>query len=63
MLALIIYSVVNNNYGFVKGRSSELQLLNVMDVWTNAIGKGDSIDTVYLDFTKAFDKLPHNSLN
>ncbi len=26
------------------------------------IDKGDSIDTVYLDFTKAFDKVPHNRL-
>ena len=37
-------------------------MLNVMDVWTNAIDKGDSIDTVYIDFTKAFDKVPHNRL-
>ena len=26
------------------------------------IDKGDSIDTVYLDFTKAFDKVSHNRL-
>ena len=61
------HMMVNNlfssqQYGFVKGRSTVLQLLNVMDVWTNAIDKGDSIDTVYLDFTKAFDKVPHNRL-
>ena len=37
-------------------------MLNVMDVWTKAMDKGDSIDTVYLDFTKAFDKVPHNRL-
>ena len=61
------HMMVNNlfssqQYGFVKGRSTVLQLLNVMDVWTNAIDKGDSIDTVYLDFTKAFHKVPHNRL-
>ena len=61
------HMMVNNlfssqQYGFVKGRSTVLQLLNVMDVWTTAIDKGDSIDTVYLDFTKAFDKVPHNRL-
>ena len=61
------HMMVNNlfssqQYGFVKGRSTVLQLLNVMDVWTNAIDKGDSIDTVCLDFTKAFDKVPHNRL-
>ena len=52
----------SQQYGFVKGRSTVLQLLNVMDVWTDAIDKGDSIDTVYIDFTKAFDKVPHNRL-
>ena len=62
------HMMVNNlfssqQYGFVKGRSTVLQLLNVMDVWTNAIDNGYSIDTVYLDFTKAFDKVPHNRLH
>ena len=52
----------SQHYGFIKGRSTALQLLHVMDVWTNAIDKGDSVDTVYLDFTKAFDKVPHNRL-
>ena len=44
----------NQQYGFIRGRSTVLQMLNVMDVWTKAIDKGDSIDTVYLDFTKVF---------
>ena len=52
----------NQQYGFIRGRSMVLQMLNVMDVWTKAMDKGDSIDTVYLDFTKAFDKVPHNRL-
>ena len=53
---IVNHMMVNNlfssqQYGFVKGRSTVLQLLNVMDVWTNAIDKGDSIDNVYIDFT------------
>ena len=60
MMANNIFS--SQQYGFVKGRSTVLQLLNVMDVWTNAIDNGDSIDTVYIDFTKAFDEVPHNIL-
>ena len=31
-------------------------------MWSNAIHKGNYIDTVYLDFTKAFDKVPHSRL-
>ena len=37
-------------------------MLNVMDVWTNAIDEGDSIEAVYLYFSKAFDKVSHNRL-
>ena len=64
---IVNHMMINNlfssqQYGFIKGRSTVLQMLNVMDVWTNAIDKGDSIDTVYLDFTKAFDKVPHHRL-
>ena len=58
MMVNNLYS--SQQYGFVKGRSTVLQLLNVMDKCY--IDKGDSIDTVYLDFTKAFDKVPHNRL-
>ena len=45
-------------FGFIKGRSTVLQLLNVIDSWTKALDKGESIDIVYLDFMKAFDTVP-----
>ena len=61
------HMMINNlfssqQYRFIKRRPKILQLLNVMDVWTNAIDKGDSIDTIYLDFTKAFDKVSQTML-
>ena len=46
-------------FGFIKGRSTVLQLLNVIDSWTKALDRGESIDVVYLDFMKAFDTVPH----
>ena len=49
-------------FGFIKGRSTVLQLLNVMDSWTKALDNGESIDVVYLDFMKAFDTIPHKRL-
>ena len=49
-------------FGFIKGRSTVLQLLNVMDSWTKALDGGESIDEVYLDFMKAFDTVPHKRL-
>ena len=49
-------------FGFIKGRSMVLQLLNVIDSWTKALDRGESVDVVYLDFMKAFDIVPHKRL-
>ena len=49
-------------YGFIKGRSTVLQLLTVMDTWTKTLDSYESIDIVYLDFLKAFDTVPHRRL-
>ena len=46
-------------YGFVPGRSISLQLLHLLDMWIEALEDNASIDCVYLDFCKAFDKVPH----
>ncbi|VDH99935.1 Hypothetical predicted protein [Mytilus galloprovincialis] len=44
-------------YGFIAGRSTGLQLLEVIDKWTEALDQGLDIDCIYTDFMKAFDKL------
>ena len=49
-------------YGFVKGRSTTLQLLKVLDVWSEILDAGGQIDCAYLDFSKAFDTVPHKRL-
>ena len=49
-------------YGFMMGRSTTLQLLKVLDFWTQAFDDGDQIDCIYLDFKKAFDTVPHKRL-
>ena len=47
---------------FVKGHSTALQLLNVIDSWTKALDRGECIAVVYLDFMKAFDTIPHKRM-
>ena len=49
-------------HGFVAGRSCTTQLLEFMEEITEAIDRGDSVDVIYLDFAKAFDKVPHQRL-
>ena len=49
-------------FGFVSGRSMTLQLLLVLDQWTEILDNGSSIDSVYMDFMKTFDKVPHRRL-
>ena len=49
-------------YGFIHGRSTTLQLLTVLEKWTKAVDDGNEIDCIYFDFMKAFDKVPHNRL-
>ena len=46
-------------YGFISGRSTSLQLLTVLDKWTEALEMGHSVDCIYLDYQKAFDIVPH----
>ena len=54
-----------NQFGFLKGRSTMLQLpgvLHIMEEWTAALEKGGQVNTIYADFEKAFDKVPHHLL-
>lgn len=37
-------------------------MLNVLDNWTKILDESGSIDVVYMDFMKAFDKVPHRRL-
>ena len=64
---MINYLLDNNllhekQYGFIKGRSTSLQLLNIMDKWTKYLEQGRQIDVMYSDFEKAFDKVSHSRL-
>ena len=49
----------NHQYGFHPGRSFELQLLRIVNEWTQCLDDRNPIDVLYLDFQKAFDKVPH----
>ena len=54
--------ISNYQYGFRSGLSCVLQLLDVLEDWSSYIDNGVPFDTVYLDFAKAFDTVPHKRL-
>ena len=50
----------NKQFDFVGGRSTTPQLLTFLDECVKTLARGDTDDTVYLDFSnKAFDTVPH----
>ena len=46
-------------HGFRRGRSCETQLLGFVDEVSEELEKGRQVDTVVLDFAKAFDRVSH----
>lgn len=51
--------IIESQHGFTEGRSCLTNLLLFLEDVTSAIDNGNPLDTVYLDFSKAFDKVPH----
>ena len=49
-------------FGFIKGRSTQSELLAHYNDIYEAISEGKRTDTVFLDFAKAFDKVDHEIL-
>ena len=49
----------SNQHGFRAGYSCLSQLLQHFDTVTKLLEEGQNVDVVYLDFSKAFDKIDH----
>ena len=49
-------------HGFMKGRSCTSNLLTFLEKITAAVDDGDAVDIIFLDFAKAFDKVPTERL-
>ena len=52
-----------SQHGFMKKRSCLTNLLEYLETVLNYVDNGHSVDVVYLDFSKAFDKVPHRRLS
>jgi len=52
----------DSQHGFRKGRSCMTNLLTLLEKVTKYLDEGDAVDIIFLDFAKAFDKVPHHRL-
>ena len=51
-----------DQHGFTVKRSTDTNLLHALNIWLDALSHGIPVDIVYLDYEKAFDKVPHQRL-
>ena len=54
--------IQDTQHGFRKGRSCLTNLLDFLNFATDQFDQGHQVDVAYLDFSKAFDKVPHKRL-
>ena len=54
--------LLDNQHGFRKQRSCETQLLSAINDWSESLENRTPLDIIYLDFSRAFDSVPHKKL-
>ena len=54
--------IKESQHGFMKGRSCLTNLLKFLDEATETFDQGKQLDVSFLDFSKAFDTVPHKRL-
>ena len=63
LIHLVIHKLIKGTqHGFVRNKSCLTNLLVFMEEVTNYLDSGYHVDVIYLDFQKAFDKVPHRRL-
>ena len=58
----INHLISNKQHGFLQGKSCVTNLLETLDCWTTSLEAKRPVDALYLDYRKAFDKVPHKRL-
>ena len=60
---LVVHDLIKpSQHGFMSKKSCTTNLLEFLEMATKELDQGRNVDIVYLDFAKAFDKVPHRRL-
>jgi len=54
--------ITESQHGFVTGKSCLTNLLMYLELVTSSVDANKPVDAIYLDFSKAFDTVPHKRL-
>ena len=54
--------ITPSQHGFMPRRSTTTNLITYLDYVTRKLDENQPVDVLYLDFAKAFDKVPHKRL-
>ena len=54
--------ITRSQHGFVKNKSCQTNLISFFDEVNSLIDRWNAVNIVYLDFSKAFDKVSHDIL-
>ena len=52
-----------HQHGFVPKKDCMSNLITCLEIWTEWIEEGYTVDVIYTDFSKAFDSVPHVRLS
>lgn len=55
-------NLANNQIGVLKGKSTNHVLVAVLHTWCCALDAGESVRALFVDITKAFDRVDHTLL-
>ena len=62
ILEAVGHQLDTNQYGALKERSTSHALVSVLHHWSNALDNGHSVRALFVDYSKAFDRVDHNTL-
>eukprot|EP00061_Rhincodon_typus_P006513 g27225.t1 len=54
--------ISSRQHSFVSGRSGLMSLIEAIKGMTRCVDEGRAVDVIYMDFSKAFDNVPHGKL-